>query len=218
MAARGEHRHRKSLADEVYSRILDQLLKNRLVPGDILNLRTLAQAMGVSVAPVHEALLRLKFEGFIVSIPRKGTVVKAVRTEDVVDHLLLREALECQAVRAYCGATIERNETTLKKLAVCLDRSDPQSAKHWREDIEFHRQLVQLAGRTVLLEKYAKAIQLGLFYQMNRLLLPRDRLTRESHVELVDRLKTGDPDAAEKILRDHLRSGKGHIFDEMGVR
>jgi DNA-binding GntR family transcriptional regulator len=218
MATLVERTHRESLADEVYNRILDRLLKNELVPGDILNRRAVAEEMGVSVAPVLEAFLRLKIEGFLVSIPRKGTVVKAIRTEDVVDHLLLREALECQAARLYCGRGVEEHEETLKKLAGRLDLSPPDTPKHWREEIEFHRHLVRLARSKVLLAEYTKAIQLGVFYSMNRLLVPRDRLVRASHVELVERLKTNDPEVSERVMRDHLRSGKGRIFDDMGIR
>jgi DNA-binding GntR family transcriptional regulator len=218
MATLTERRLKQSLADEVYNRILDRLLKNQLVPGDILNRRAVAEEMGVSVAPVLEAFLRLKIEGFIVSIPRKGTVVKAIRTEDVVDHLLLREALECQAARLYCGRTIEEHEETLKSLAAHLDRSDPDTPGHWREEIQFHRHLVQLARSRVLLDEYTKAIQLGVFYRMNRLLVPGDRLVRASHAELVERLKTKEPETAERIMREHLRSGKGRIFDDMGIR
>jgi DNA-binding GntR family transcriptional regulator len=213
-----ERRLNKSLADEVYNRILDRLLKNELVPGDMLNRRAVAEEIGVSVAPVLEAFLRLKIEGFIVSIPRKGTVVKAIRTADVVDHLLFREALECQAARLYCGRTVEQHEESLRKLAAQLDRSQPDTPGHWREEIEFHRHLVQLAGSRVLLEEYTKAIHLGVFYSMNRLLVPSDRLVRASHHDLVDRLKTRNQEIAEKVMRDHLRSGKGRIFDEMGIR
>jgi DNA-binding GntR family transcriptional regulator len=209
---------KQSLADDVYNRILDRLLKNELVPGDILNRRAVAEEMGVSVAPVLEAFLRLKIEGFIVSIPRKGTVVKAIRTEDVVDHLLLREALECQAARLYCGGTVEENEEALRNFAARLDRSDPDTPDHWRQEIQFHRYLVQLARSRVLLDEYTKAIQLGVFYRMNRLLVPRDRLERASHAELVERLKTKEPEVAERIMRQHLRSGKGRIFDELGIR
>ena len=77
---------------------------------------------------------------------------------------------------------------------------------------------MQLAGSRVLLEEYTKAIQMGMFTSMNRLLLRSDRLVRTSHVDLVDRLKTRGPEFAEKVMRDNLRSGKGRIFDGIGMR
>ena len=85
---------RESLSRTVFNTLLNKFLRNKLVPGDILNRRELALELGVSVAPVLEALLQLENEGFVESFPRKGTLVKPVREEDVYGQLMLREAIE----------------------------------------------------------------------------------------------------------------------------
>ena len=58
----------------MYEHLLENFLQNELVPGHILNRREIAQQLGVSVAPVLEAFLQLEMEGFVESIPRKGTL------------------------------------------------------------------------------------------------------------------------------------------------
>jgi len=72
-----------SLSKEVYQEILSRLMDNRLVPGNILNRRKVAKELGVSVAPVLEALKQLEMEGFLESIPRKGTIVKPTSIADI---------------------------------------------------------------------------------------------------------------------------------------
>jgi DNA-binding GntR family transcriptional regulator len=69
----------------------------------MLNRRQLAEELGVSVAPVLEALILLERDGFIESIPRKGTVGRSVREQDVYEYFVLREALKCAAARLYTG-------------------------------------------------------------------------------------------------------------------
>jgi DNA-binding GntR family transcriptional regulator len=39
-----------------------------------------------------------------------------------------------------------------------------------------------------------------------------DRRVHYSHTDLVGRLKTEEPDVAESIIREHLRSGKAHFL------
>lgn len=201
-----------SLSQDIYDRLLEKFQQNELVPGNILNRREIAKEFGVSVAPVLEALLQLEMEGFVESIPRKGTIVKPIHEEDVFGQLMLREAVECQAALLYCGEKVRSQRKELSMLAEKLEQSEPNTPDHWQEDIAFHRMLVQLAGCTALLREYDRLIHLSNFYQMNRILIPMDYMERRSHIELIEQLESNDPDHAMKAIREHLRSGKQHLF------
>ncbi len=83
-----------SLTDAVYEKLLRRFLSNELVPGNILDRKQIAKELGVSMAPVREALMRLSIEGFVETIPRKGTITKAVSREDVYGSMIVREAIE----------------------------------------------------------------------------------------------------------------------------
>ncbi len=204
-----------SLSRMVYETMIARLLGNDLVPGDILNRRDVAEELGVSVAPVLEAFLQLDMEGFVESLPRKGTVVKAVRKEDVLGRLIIREALECEAARLYCGEPVAAAEKELVELAEAVESTPSDTPEHWKQDIDFHLRLVSLAGCDVLTGEFAKTMRIGTFYGMNRVIAPDDRLERQNHVEMVERLKTRDPDEAERIVRAHVRSGKVRLFDDL---
>lgn len=202
-----------SLSQTVFDTLLDKFLRNELVPGDILNRRELAQELGVSVAPVLEALLQLEMEGFVESLPRKGTLVKPVREEDVFGQLILREAIECQAARFYRGAPVQNARSRLDPVARSIDMTEPDTMEHWRQEIEFHRSLVELAACPALTREFVRVMRLGVFYLMNRILSPGDRMERRSHLELLDSLSIDNSDGAERIIREHLRSGKQHLFN-----
>jgi len=200
-----------SLSRQVYDTLLNKLLNNELISGQILNRRQVAADLGVSVAPVLEAMLILEMEGFLESIPRKGTQVRPIAPEDVHGQLILREALECQAARLYCGEGIEKNEASLLRLADKMDKSAPFVPEHWREDLNFHHALIKITGVDALIKEYHRVIHLNIFHAVNRLTQIHDNADPSNHRKLVQKLKTRDPDEAERIIRAHVRSGKGRL-------
>src|SRR4051794_1015015 len=53
------------LSSQVYDQLLRRLLSGELPPGHVFNRRQVAAELGVSVAPVLEAMLELEAEGLI---------------------------------------------------------------------------------------------------------------------------------------------------------
>ncbi len=201
----------RSMKREAYEALLSKLLNNELVAGQILNRRQVAQELGMSVAPVLEAMLQLENEGFFESIPRKGTQVRAITREDVIGMAVVREALECQAARLYCGEPVERGRDDLLPLALELDETAPGHPQHWEREIEFHSRLVSLADCRMLSDEYQRCIHLNMFFAINKLYTTEAQSDRQSHEELLRRLTTEDPDEAEQVVRSHVRSGKGAL-------
>jgi len=203
---------KQSLSQDVYQHLLEKFLHNELVPGNILNRREIAQQLGVSVAPVLEALLQLEMEGFVESIPRKGTLVKPIRQGDIFGQLMLREAVECQAARLYCGEPVRANRSRLEVLARELETTAAETPEHWKQELALHSSLVELSGCPALLKEFNRFMRLGVFFRLNRILEPLDRQDGRSHSDLLELVCTDDPDLAERAVREHLRSGKQRIF------
>ena len=204
---------KQSLSKDVYDVLLERLLKNELVPGEILNRRAVAEELGTSVAPVLEAMLQLESEGFLESIPRKGTIVRPIRAKDVRGHLIVREALECQAVRMYCGEPVAKHESELMELAMRIDNAS-NSRERMSQDIAFHKKLIALTKCEILVEEYDRIMKIRVFHTMNRFLSEDDKRVQLSHVELLKDLEQADPDRAEHAMREHVRSGKLHFVEE----
>ena len=205
---------KKTLAENIYEKLLMRLLMNEYVPGEFLNRRTIAEEMGVSVAPVMEAMLRLKSEGFLENISRVGTRVRLFKKDVILGHLILREALECQAARIYCGPCIKSNLNSLLKEAVLLDMIPEGTPEDFREEIRFHTKLVNLTGCGPLTEEFMRIANISLFCSLNRLPAIGVPVVKNNHKNLVESLLVDDEDKAENIMREHLRKGKGNIFNQ----
>jgi DNA-binding GntR family transcriptional regulator len=197
-----------SLTKTVYERMLSKFMNNEFLPGQMLNRRKLAGEMGVSVAPVLEALVQLERDGFIKSVPRKGTFVQLLRERDIYEQYILREALECTAVRFYAGRLVREHKDELLKYAVLVDRDELSSIPHIKREIIFHASLVNLAGFPLLTREYLRITRIRMFSLVNLQPPLRDNSHYQMHDELVEELTTDDIDKAEKIIRAHIWLGK----------
>ncbi len=210
-----------SRVDEVYEKLISKFINKELVPGHVINRRAVAKDLGVSVAPVLEAFIYLEMEGYVETLPRKGTIVKPIRKEDVYEQLIMREAIECQAARMYFGRPIREEFDRLMVLATRVDESASDAVKHWREEIVFHGALVSLSRCRTLMDEFDRVIRLGTFYNMHRVAadIYSSDVEREnqSHCELLGKLISDDADKVENIIRDHLRSGKRKLFVEFAL-
>jgi DNA-binding GntR family transcriptional regulator len=201
-----------TLSERVYRHILEQMLQRELLPGQIINRRLVADRLGVSIAPVLEALVRLEAEGLVTTISRKGTQVRLVRAEDVAEQMMVREAIECQAARYYCGETVARNEARLRSLADKVDRHQGSPLDIWRAEMEFHGALVELTTCRALLDAFRQQMHLGSLCFTDFFTTPSPDSHERKHRALLRRLKAAGPDAAERLIRQHLRNGKPFVF------
>src|ERR1700754_1018865 len=111
-----------------------------LKPGEVIDKGAICERLGVSRFPVSEALARLQAEGLVDILPQRGSTVSLVRIADVLEYMLIRKALEAEAVRVVTGNhseelvdTLQRN-MSYQRAAVEID---DQNGFHER-DIEFH--------------------------------------------------------------------------------
>ncbi|QOV91805.1 GntR family transcriptional regulator [Humisphaera borealis] len=193
-----------SLSSRVYDDILGRILSGRMKPGDVFNRRQVAAELGVSVAPVLEAMLELETEGLIQTLPRRGTRVRLPDARDVWGHAVVREAIESQAARIYCGAPVLRHQSRLLRLAEALDALPAGSVDQIRQEIRFHHYLVALAACEPLTRAFERIMKLGLLHAAA--LLEGEQSLLPSHVALVEALLTSDPDAAQNAIRAHLHN------------
>src|SRR6201996_3143580 len=70
-----------------------------LPPGAALRKEELALELGVSRAPVSEAIARLAEEGLVEVFPQHGSFVAPIRAADVREAIFIRTALETEAMR-----------------------------------------------------------------------------------------------------------------------
>ena len=111
-----------SLGEVAFQAIKKAILDKRLEPGVIYNERTIADELGFSKTPVHEALTALAVKGFITILPRKGFQVVGLTEKHIRDMYKFRRLLETAVIMdivpKLTDESLDTIETYLKQIAV----------------------------------------------------------------------------------------------------
>jgi len=107
----------RSLTDEAYERIQHMIVVGALLPYELLSEADLARELNCGRTPVREALQRLKFEGFVEILPRRGALVTPIDVNRQLDLLETRRPLEEQMVRLAARRATTEQRDEMRRLA-----------------------------------------------------------------------------------------------------
>jgi DNA-binding GntR family transcriptional regulator len=101
------------------------IVNRQLRPGQRVRQEELAESLGVSVAPVREALRVLEQEGQVTYQPRRGYFVTELRIEDLEEIYDLRKVMEERAAR-HALPTLDEDALQRITLAArdCVDAAE----------------------------------------------------------------------------------------------
>jgi DNA-binding GntR family transcriptional regulator len=207
------------LVENVYSRLRHAILAGNLGPGMRLVEDPLAARLGVSRAPVRDALRRLEADGLVVSQARRGKVVATLFAQDAWEVYSLRSALEVMAIRLAIARAPAGLAGDLDDIVRAM-----QEASHQHDlialsslDVRFHDAISQASGHSRLIK-----VLDGMHDQIRLLSLQViDTLYANSediparHMKLAEAIKAGDADAAEAAVRTHIDSVAHRVVSAM---
>ena len=216
-----------SLAQHAYQAIRDRILKGELALGATLSRRKLAVELGMSLLPVAEALQRLEGEGLVESRPRIGTRVCQPTPEDIRERYEVREALESQAARLFAEKSSARERQELKQMGEKMDamfdrcfnghQPDPESLYEIHSyHAQLHLRISECTGCR-LLSQALERNHVMIFNWLYDVAAERPALPPHFHSDLVDALCQGDPEAADRAMRRHVRFGLDNILRGLGA-
>ena len=82
-----------NIIKRVYQSLKSSVISQHFVPGERLNIETLAEDLRVSITPVRETLLRLVAEGLIINVPKMGFFMRTLSEADILDLYELNHLL-----------------------------------------------------------------------------------------------------------------------------
>jgi DNA-binding GntR family transcriptional regulator len=197
---------RSNLREQIKGVILQRILDGEYPPGARIVETRIAHELGVSQAPVREALRDLEQLGCIVHEPFRGCSVRAFSAAELLEAFPVRAALEALAAR------LAADRITEPELLELAERLETMRAAARRGDVHgqsqanasFHATIVR-AARNATLERqwsilepfsrtYISVSQPGL-----------DLLAlSERHVPILEALRARDASAAGDAMHRHL--------------
>jgi DNA-binding GntR family transcriptional regulator len=197
---------RRVFREEIREQLIEDILNGRLQPGARIVETRIAQQFGVSQGPVREALRDLELFGFVVSSPFRGTQVRQITTEDLLQIYPIRAALEAVAARAAAeridDATLNHLEELITSMREAAARDDHRAQAD--ADHAFHAAIVKASGNHML-EHVWQSMRLSISTCVTRSVTHRSlHELAERHTVVLDALRAHDPDRAEAAIRRHI--------------
>ncbi|WP_053194162.1 GntR family transcriptional regulator [Chelatococcus sp. CO-6] len=200
---------RRTLHDEVVTRIRDMITEGQLAPGARVHEGQLGAALGISRTPLREALKFLAREGLIELVPSRGAIVRRFSPKDVYDMLSVLATLEAEAGRLACANASDADIAAVAALHARMMAfyASRNRLEYFKLNQAIHTAIVRLSGNAVLadihetLQSRLKRIR----FLGNQEPPKWDEAVAE-HEEMITALTARDPDRLAKILANHMRN------------
>ena len=202
-----EVKHIKTIRDQVYQILRDEICAGKYAPGSWLQETELTEYLGVSRSPVREALRRLVADGLLMEIPNKGVFVKEFTCRDIDEIFDMRVMLESYAIRK---SRSRMTSARLQKLFDILEELEHthaarELAVYTQSDEILHNRIVELSENSLVISTYDRVRSMN--QQFRVLSLSSHRRFDESLEEnrqIVQSLAVGDVETACATNTRHL--------------
>jgi DNA-binding GntR family transcriptional regulator len=199
----------------------EAIVEGRLAPGEPVVEAQLSRQLGVSRAPLREALRSLENEGLVVSTPWRGAIVAPLTERGVTELQAFRRLLEgfaAEQVLARNDADISTLDALVVEMERCAEAGDLACMNE--ADVRFHTQIVEMSGNALLLDVWRSYVS-----PIRRALALRNRANSDldsivtMHRTLIAAFAARDLDAVRECYRTHgadVVIALRHLFDADG--
>jgi DNA-binding GntR family transcriptional regulator len=192
----------RSLREQVYEYLQNEIQAGRLVPGSYIKLNQISKRLGVSKTPLRDAIIQLECEGFVSILPRRGVLLKRMTLDEIKDILQILGALESTVLRAVFDKITSRRIEKMEALNLEMRRRIQEESfeifdsKYYSLNIAFHNVFLDLSENTVM--KPLMATMKQRLYDFPRLAYIKEWEWANcgEHDQFIQYIRNGDKEAA----------------------
>ncbi len=164
--------------------------------------------------PVSEALARLQAEGLVDIAPQRGSTVSLVKIADVREYMLIRKALESEALRVLIGKhdaeVIAALHTNMAAQREAAGRDDSETFH--QIDVDFH-DIIFRSMRFTKIKGIIDSARANLDRARRLIITPRRlALTIAEHQAIFDGILAANQDQATRAIRAHIDAVMVELF------
>ncbi len=195
------------LTQRVHHSLKQAILSLDFPPGANLRKAPVCERLGVSRAPVADAIARLASEGLVDVVPQSGTRVSYFSMDEIREGVFLREALELATVAKVARDLTDDQRKRLSRNMRLQELliEDEDFPGFYQADEEFHGLLMEFTGFRRLAD-VAQTVSLQVS-RARMLLLPtpgRIAETLAEHRAIFEAISNCNEQAAQDAMRTHL--------------
>ena len=198
---------RRTTAVDVFERMRAEIVSLRMPPGTKLSEAEVAKKFDISRQPVREAFIRLSNLDLVQIQPQRATVVRRISRRAILESRFIRTAVEIEILRLACKAYDSTHdaafEANLARQSTAVQTMDSDLFNAL--DYEFHRLICVAADSEFAYKTIAEnKVYVDRLCMLALASKSGQQETYEDHVTIVEKLRAGDEEGAEAIMRLHL--------------
>ena len=216
----GDSRKRSGLGQEMYNRLREAIISGELAPDEPMSEVALAERFKVSRTPVRETLARLANDGLVRNTPNRGSRVAGISLTDVGELFQMREVLEGLATRLAAqnrrADLLDLDELMADFLPYINPSPLPSFSEYHRLTARLDDALVARAGNkrleNALRDVWAHSRRLRQYASHD---VQRMSASAAEHLAILEAVRDGDADLAEKRLCTHLDNSRNAVLTKL---
>lgn len=209
----------ENLDQKAYEILKNMITERQILPGEKIPQEKLAQELGISRTPLISALKFLEHEKLVESKPRRGYFVRLFSKQEMVSIFELREVLEGLAAKRAATNITDKEIDILKgffrSFAESINITDLRA--YAKEDRRFHNFITEIGAQEFLksiLQTYNFITASYQYLSTEGLVRPPNETIKE-HLSVIKAIGEKNPDAAEALMRQHLRKTIAHLRQDI---
>lgn len=206
---------RSVLAEQVKEWLMSRILDGTYQTDARIVETTVAKQLGVSQAPVREALRSLEAVGLIEITPFQGARVRRVDSAEILEAYAVRSAIETLGARLAMPKLTDDDVAQIQAQGARLLRAGTQQDPHQLavEDAKFHEMLIQLSGNRTLVRVWRSLEPLSRTF-LTVAWPDRDSdWTARLHTPILDALSARDPGQVVAAIEDHFAQAQASLME-----
>ncbi len=194
----------KSLREQVYDYLRDEINSRKILPGEFINLNQLSEQLGISKTPLRDAIIQLEIEGFVTILPRRGVTVKKLTLDEIKDAYEIVGALEGSVILSVFDKIKASHITQMERLNSAqldaLEREDYDS--YYKSNLAFHGVFLNLSENKTLLQMITPFKQRLYDFPRRGYLKEWELNNCNEHWQFIELIKQKDRKGAAGMIRD----------------
>ncbi len=200
----------ENLREQTLALIRQALVAGEYKSGDIISAAAMASELKVSNSPVREAMLELVSQGILEVVRNRGFRVVPMSDHDLDEIYEVRLWLEARAMRELTERGIDVESSREIALRTVGHAQKGELREFLDTDRQFHLSLLRPLGNGRLSRIVENLRDQTRLYGIQALAESGKLETSgQEHVEILDAIQSGDPDAAESAMTRHLAHIRG---------
>ena len=197
---------KKLSVDDIYPRLFDAILEQRIAPASRFTEEGLGEIFGVSRSVIRRVLAKLSHQQVIILRPNQRAQVAAPDAQQARQILEARRMTEITVVQLACAQATPTQIRQLRELIArerdCIEHD--QRGPAIRLSGEFHLQLATMAGNAPLAQFLNSLVPLTSLIIAQYEAKACTYCAWQEHVAIVDAVEQRDSSAAVALMNQHL--------------